>query len=146
MSHIEWNIGGIPVTIVGLNSNSTASVVGVFILHGRGGNRHDHIDLAIEMHHQSKASSLKLVVFLIDQRNHGDRLVDAKMNQGWPDNINHARDMYAIQLGTAADVTYLKKLIPVWLNQDVASWGVCGFSLGGHATLLLLANGIKNSN
>jgi hypothetical protein len=66
-----------------------------------------------------------------------------EQNKG-KENPNHARDMYTIQLGTSADVDFLSKIIPCFVDEfSLASrsiFGVLGFSLGGHTCLLSLAN------
>ncbi|EJD48964.1 hypothetical protein AURDEDRAFT_112703 [Auricularia subglabra TFB-10046 SS5] len=50
--------------------------------------------------------------------------------------------MYAIQAGTARDVSFLIDFLPAYLfpsgESHVAEWGVVGISLGGHSTWILL--------
>ncbi|KAI0353314.1 hypothetical protein OH77DRAFT_1438063 [Trametes cingulata] len=84
-----------------------------------------------------------------DQRNHGKRLVDKHANQGWFDdpeqnNERHAIDMYAIQTGTAQDVSYLIDFLPSYLfpngERQIAQFLCVGKSLGGHATWIVLRN------
>jgi pimeloyl-ACP methyl ester carboxylesterase len=48
--------------------------------------------------------------------------------------------MYSIQFGTALDVSYLIKMLPVGIDKNISKWAVVGFSLGGHATILALAH------
>ncbi|KAI0759565.1 Alpha/Beta hydrolase protein [Trametes elegans] len=93
----------------------------------------------------AKADDLIVVTF--DHRNHGTRLVDELANWHWTDdpkttNVRHALDMYAIQSGTARDVSYLIDFLPAYLfpnaERTVASWLVAGISLGGHSTWIVL--------
>ncbi|KAI0833760.1 Alpha/Beta hydrolase protein [Trametes gibbosa] len=90
-----------------------------------------------------------LIVVTFDQRNHGTRLVDARANGHWEadttsekHNVRHALDMYAIQTGTARDVSFLIDFLPAYLfphgERTVSQWLVGGISLGGHATWITL--------
>jgi len=93
-----------------------------------------------------------LIVVTLDQRNHGTRLLNAKQNDMWnrndPEKHNetHAVDMYAIQVGTARDISYLIDFLPAYLfpyglgpGHEI-EWLIAGVSLGGHATWLVLRN------
>ncbi|KAI0327730.1 hypothetical protein GY45DRAFT_1092976 [Cubamyces sp. BRFM 1775] len=133
-----------------------APVAVMFLLHGRNGSAlkmgefvngiFDEIH-AHRKKHGGEAQDLYIATF--DQRNHGKRMVDKKANQGWFDdpeqnNDRHAIDMYAIQTGTAQDVSYLIDFLPSYLfpNEERAiSQFLCvGKSLGGHATWIVLRN------
>ncbi|GAA5973068.1 hypothetical protein JCM8115_001460 [Rhodotorula mucilaginosa] len=105
-----------------------------------------------------------LLVVTFDQRNHGHRLVDPERNMSWMeagrrrakvrqergmaphdlDNENHAFDMFAMQTGTARDVSFLIDfLAPSLFRHDertITDWYCAGISLGGHATWLALAH------
>ncbi|GAA5880037.1 hypothetical protein JCM3774_004544 [Rhodotorula dairenensis] len=105
-----------------------------------------------------------LLVVTFDQRNHGHRLVDPERNMSWMeagrrrakvredkgmaphdlDNENHAYDMFAMQNGTARDVSFLIDfLAPSLFRHDeraITDWYCAGISLGGHATWLALAH------
>jgi hypothetical protein len=132
----EWNIGGLKVYSIPPPTveNNLYTDCGIFILHGRKQAAltfmEDYQDFLMMMN----AKGFHL--FVIDQRNHGERLLDQDQNRG-KENPNHAKDMYAIQLGTAWDVSYLTQTIPLYIP-TIRRWGVVGFSLGGHASLLSL--------
>ncbi|KDQ59211.1 hypothetical protein JAAARDRAFT_128181 [Jaapia argillacea MUCL 33604] len=92
-----------------------------------------------------------MTTWVQDQRNHGNRLVTAKANNGWNEtsdardkNDHHALDMYSIQTGTASDVSFLIDFLPSYLypmdEKDIACWVVAGVSLGGHASWIALKN------
>ena len=132
-------VGGIRVFVFG-SILPESKKVGLFLLHGR----RESVDTIAEF--ASKVASLtpNCLVFAIEQRNHGSREIESKANLSWRDgNANHAMDMWAIQYGTASDVSYLITVLPMFLNMTIQKWGVCGVSLGGHATLLALAHGTK---
>lgn len=108
----------------------------LFVLHGRNGSalafaeqNLDFITLLSKFTH----------VFLLDHRNHGERLLAELQNQGKGKNQGHAKDMYAIQLGTAVDCAYLIDVLPLYIPGLLSNtrWAVLGFSLGGHSSLLL---------
>jgi len=96
--------------------------------------------------------SRNLIIVTLDQRNHGTRFLNAKQNEMWhptdPEKHNetHAIDMYAIQVGTARDISYLIDFLPAYLfprgltsGHDI-EWLIAGVSLGGHVTWLVLRN------
>ncbi|KAI0763937.1 Alpha/Beta hydrolase protein [Trametes elegans] len=135
-----------------------APVVVAFLLHGRNGSAlkmgefvnglFDEVH-ALRRTHAGPHAARDLYIVTIDHRNHGKRLVDKQANQGWSDdaeknNPRHAIDMYAIQTGTAQDVSYLVDFLPAYLfpnGERTISQFVCiGKSLGGHATWLVLRN------
>ncbi|KAF8322596.1 hypothetical protein DL93DRAFT_2071445 [Clavulina sp. PMI_390] len=85
----------------------------------------------------------ELIVVTLDHRNHGARTVDPFSNQSWstrPEKHNprHAIDMYAIQTGSAHDVSYLIDALPDYLfpngERTIDTWAMSGVSLGGHST------------
>ncbi|KAL0949103.1 hypothetical protein HGRIS_009192 [Hohenbuehelia grisea] len=129
-------------------------VVILFFLHGRTGSAIGMEDVAESIvmlsHSPSRAKDLYVVTF--DQRNHGTRLVDAQANLVWKEeegdgNERHAMDMYAIQTGTARDVSFLVDFLPSYLfpndERTVSDWTVSGFSLGGHAAWIALAHDVR---
>ncbi|KAJ3163116.1 hypothetical protein HDU86_002285 [Geranomyces michiganensis] len=139
-------LGGLEVFIFGTvpPPRTGASATAIFFLHGRHSSARESFAVCREFHTQlSKVLAPNPAPLLItfDQRNHGTRLVDDARNGAWKDgNATHASDMYALQWGTAVDVSTLIDTLPMALAVDVSAWGVCGISLGGHATLLALAN------
>ncbi|KAI0646049.1 Alpha/Beta hydrolase protein [Trametes meyenii] len=128
----------------------------MFLLHGRNGSAlkmgefvngiFDEVH-ARRRKHGGEAQDLYIATF--DQRNHGKRMADKHANQGWFDdaeqnNERHAIDMYAIQTGTAADVSYLIDFLPSYLfpneERTISQFLCVGKSLGGHATWIVLRN------
>ncbi|KAJ8488091.1 hypothetical protein ONZ51_g3788 [Trametes cubensis] len=133
-----------------------APVAVMFLLHGRNGSAlkmGEYVNgIFDEVHaHRKKydGEAQDLYIATFDQRNHGKRLVDKKANQGWFDdseqnNDRHAIDMYAIQTGTAQDVSYLIDFLPSYLfpndERTISQFLCVGKSLGGHATWIVLRN------
>ncbi|KAG5637968.1 hypothetical protein H0H81_002412 [Sphagnurus paluster] len=126
-------------------------VVVFFLLHGRYGSAEQIDPIARSLIGQTKENTRDLLVVTFDQRNHGQRLVEPKGNDGWvknkgnKHNERHAVDMYSIQTGTARDVTLLIDFLPAFLYPDdkphpIVEWGVAGISLGGHATWISVAS------
>lgn len=130
----EKNIGGIKVYYSKGNTKNA-----LFLLHGRKGSALEFIEKYIQM--INVLASLAHV-FVIDQRNHGERLLDPVQNRGKDANVSHPIDMYAIQLGTAMDLCYLVDAIPLYVPELAldATFAVLGYSLGGHASLLALSH------
>ncbi|KAF8601524.1 alpha/beta-hydrolase [Ceratobasidium sp. AG-I] len=159
------NIGGIAVQVIGLEElvrrNSQLPVGVLFVLHGRYGNAKEkylyriaNSVLTEAASHAPEEQDRDLLVVLVDQRNHGDRVVDGKRNEGWNDsgnikaaangqadpqsldNISHLHDMYALYAGTVADVSFLiSHLEPLLFPNDertIDKWMLAGISLGGH--------------
>ncbi|RDX43993.1 hypothetical protein OH76DRAFT_1487426 [Lentinus brumalis] len=137
----------------------------MFLLHGRM-SKAEHMEYVAkafldEVHQRRKAAAgaatpegereevMDLWIVTFDHRNHGSRIVDGQANSAWSDNPskrndNHAIDMYAIQTGTAQDVSALIDFLPWYLfpNEErvVKEWIVSGISLGGHSTWIALKN------
>jgi len=90
----------------------------------------------------------ELLVITIDHRNHGTRVIDRKANYAWSkshhNNDNHAVDMYAIQVGTARDISYLMDFLPSYLypagEKVISQWIMSGISLGGNSGWIALAH------
>ncbi|KAG9086211.1 hypothetical protein FRC07_013151 [Ceratobasidium sp. 392] len=164
-------IGGIGIQVVGLKELSNrlrqepepAPVGVLFLLHGRLGNSKQYylkhianLVLGEVASHPPAERARELIVVILDQRNHGDRLVDAKRNEGWKDtgkvgtiadgkldiqsldNISHLHDMYSLYTGTVNDVsfliTHLQPLLFPYDERTIDKWMVMGISLGGHAS------------
>ncbi|TPX72187.1 hypothetical protein SpCBS45565_g00422 [Spizellomyces sp. 'palustris'] len=134
------SVGGLPLHILGLSTipPSPKPIQVVFFAHGRLNTAEASRPICQDIYSHLPPSTL-MVTF--DQRNHGHRIIHPLANESWKKgNDNHAIDMWAIQYGTARDVSYLMDILPAFLGRDVEAWGMCGVSLGGHATLLALAN------
>lgn len=154
-------VGGIPVTVyshaAAPQSQTALPVTVVFALHGRY-SRSDGKDIVAVIKECFKEAGARrengvkparqLWIVALDHRNHGQRIVDKERNHAWSatdpakHNETHAVDMYAIQAGTARDVSFLIDFLPSYLfpagENHVAEWGVVGISLGGHSTWILL--------
>ncbi|KAI0667808.1 hypothetical protein C8Q78DRAFT_1081694 [Trametes maxima] len=153
-------IAGITVNVFAQADCATWTAPGdvavLFLLHGRTQSAEtvEHVARSIleDVRERGKAGADadELIVVTFDHRNHGTRLVDARANWHWTDdpettNVRHAIDMYAIQTGTAADVSFLIDFLPAYLfpndERAVGKWLIAGISLGGHATWIVLKNG-----
>ncbi|KAG5723862.1 hypothetical protein E4T56_gene9837 [Termitomyces sp. T112] len=149
-------IAGLEVNVYSASSTTIAErkeVVVLFLLHGRYGRAEEVDPIARSLIEQTQTSTRarSLLIITFDQRNHGKRLVERKGNEAWSKdktsskhNERHAIDMYAIQTGTARDVSLLIDFLPSFLYPDneahpIAEWAVAGISLGGHATWITLA-------
>ncbi|KAF8149806.1 hypothetical protein B0H34DRAFT_678769 [Crassisporium funariophilum] len=69
-----------------------------------------------------------------------------RQNNTWNEDKNneqHGLDMYAIQVRTARDVSFLVDFLPGYLcphvDRKIDYWGIAGISLGGHSTWLALS-------
>jgi len=118
----------------------------LFLLHGRHGSTKEveRVVNDVLVHAQSQGPSERdLVVVTFDHRNHGTRVVNRIANDDWTaHNERHALDMYAIQMGTASDVSFLIDFLPPYLfpsgEREVHEWMLSGISLGGHSTWIVL--------
>ncbi|QRV81961.1 hypothetical protein RhiJN_09976 [Ceratobasidium sp. AG-Ba] len=165
-----FTIGGIGIHVVGLEElgnrqkqHTEPVPIGVlFLLHGRLGNAKEkylgriaNMVLAETEIHPPEERMRELLVVILDQRNHGDRVVDPKRNLGWSDdrrakttadgkldiqsldNLSHLHDMYSLYTGTVNDVSFLvahlQPLLFPYDEQKIDKWMVMGISLGGHA-------------
>jgi pimeloyl-ACP methyl ester carboxylesterase len=161
-------------------SEEDVEVSVLFFLHGRFGHQEDSssinainiISQSINKYIVSNESCQELKIITIDQRNHGNRLIDISKNKAWKDNfglnhsipglnqynpdqddqfdnINHAFDMYSIYHSTSNDISTLINYLPTFLfpNDDkiIKNYYIAGVSLGGHATWLTAAHGIITS-
>ncbi|EPS93675.1 hypothetical protein FOMPIDRAFT_1135699 [Fomitopsis schrenkii] len=149
-SKIVITIGGISVNVYSLPGATERStpVSVLFFLHGRAQKAADYewvahstLEYTDELRKKGGSQGQDLIVVLLDQRNHGDRTVDARANSGWKEspesNERHAIDMYAIYTGTSKDVSFLIDYLPSYLypsgERTISQWLIGGISLGGHA-------------
>lgn len=105
----------------------------VFLLHGRLGTRAHVRDAAEEFRR------LGLMAVLVDNPNHGARLVDAARNGAWRNNASHSTDMYAQMVASVRDVQALVDFLPALLGVTLERTAVFGISQGGHTALLAMA-------
>ncbi|KAJ6448936.1 Alpha/Beta hydrolase protein [Mycena sanguinolenta] len=142
-------IGGVDVHIHTADKFATATkpILALFVLHGRlSSSESDSMQPLISglvdgaAKHQGEKD---LMVVAFDHRNHGTRLRNQTANLGFEENANHVHDMWAIQSGTAQDVSFLIDLLEAYLfptgNRAIIEWGVAGISLGGHSTWMAAA-------
>ncbi|KIM40446.1 hypothetical protein M413DRAFT_445902 [Hebeloma cylindrosporum] len=141
-------VGGLKISVY-KPSITTASVAVLFLLHGRHGSAAQVDGIARALAEKTSSSTHNrrtILIVTLEHRNHGSRLIDARANNSWTeteDNSRHALDMYAIQTGTARDVSFLIDFLPSYLfphdESKIDSWGVVGISLGGHSTWIILS-------
>ncbi|KAN0120901.1 Alpha/Beta hydrolase fold [Russula decolorans] len=153
------NVAGLLTNIYARSNHPNSSpepVVVLFFLHGRGENA-DSVDstarAAFAWVDEKQASSSKrsptppprdFIVVTFDQRNHGQRTVDKRGNQGWsrkPEEHNE-RHAQVSAAGAVKDLSFLIDILPAYLfpndERTIGEWVLAGFSLGGHATWLAL--------
>ncbi|KAF5392327.1 hypothetical protein D9757_001367 [Collybiopsis confluens] len=142
----KYNVGGLPVNVYSSpKSDKSEPVFILFFLHGRLGEA-ENLEVPIRAIYEKVEKELIIVTF--DHRNHGHRRVDDRGNHSWDEdetksNATHAIDMYAIQEGSARDVSFLIDYLPPYLfpesERSISGWGLAGVSLGGHSTWTALA-------
>lgn len=147
----RFNIGGLHVAVFGLDATLASSNphVGVLVTsHGRSQDMHSLKPLhegvlrrVKELESEARAgrqSTRSLVIVTLDQRNHGERLVNSDNNEAFHKNPTHALDMYSTFRGTQHDISYLLDFLPAFLfplgEKTIDEYFVTGVSLGGHAT------------
>ncbi|KAJ6577283.1 Alpha/Beta hydrolase protein [Mycena capillaripes] len=129
-------------------ATSTKPVLALFALHGRLGSSEEGSvqDLISDLVNAAEehVGERDLMVVAFDHRNHGMRLRDKTLNQGFKENANHVHDMYTIQTGTAQDVSFVMDFLEAYLfpmgERSIVEWGVAGISLGGHSTWMVAAS------
>jgi len=127
-------VGATEVMLVsGVDLRPPLSVV--FVLHGRLGSRGDVVDLARQIRDQ-----VGCVVAICDNPNHGARLFDEARNKAWPENEQHACDMYGQMLASMRDMQTMIDVLPGILGAEIGRTGVLGISQGGHTALLAFAH------
>eukprot|EP00835_Amoeboradix_gromovi_P000778 NODE_29_length_33183_cov_0.333666.p12 type:complete len:242 gc:universal NODE_29_length_33183_cov_0.333666:20327-21052(+) len=125
------SISGIEIDVFCKSKTQEASI-GMFLLHGRTRNKKD-----LEFLAKGIVECNSILVFSFDLRNHGSRLVNTLQNEDWVGgNPNHHLDMWSILMGTVEDCVLLMNLLPIY-GYKIGAWGICGVSLGGHASLIL---------
>ncbi|CAD6585119.1 MAG: hypothetical protein CYPHOPRED_002971 [Cyphobasidiales sp. Tagirdzhanova-0007] len=137
ISRLQIAVGGIWINCFGVTELLEAEgekkeAVCLFFLHGRAGSAErieqlvyrtmeDSLMLGSSSHEPETSSSnntpkRSLLIVTFDQRNHGTRKISNKGQQSWAEgNLKHAQDMLAMQIGTAADVSFLADFLPSFL-------------------------------
>ncbi len=100
----------------------------VFFLHGLTGSVQNSLQYCREL---AEAGYLAIA---IDQRNHGNRLVELVSNQSG--SHNYLYNTYSFYTGTAIDISHIIDFIPIVLNVIPTEFITVGFSLGAHAALV----------
>ena len=121
-------VAGLEVAVFGRELNPGAPVV--FVTHGRNG------QLANILGNASDLAANGFVAVCLEQRNHGRRVIDARLNQGFCRTM--AADMYGVTVGTSTDIVTLMDLLPGRLGISTARCGLTGGSLGGHTTIMAM--------
>ena len=119
-------IAGIQTYVYGLDENPSGPVV--IFLHGLRGAAQNSLKYCRDL------AGRGYIALAFDQRNHGQRTVDLSVNQSGSD--NYPVNTYGIYSGTAHDVSTIIDFLPLVLNISTESIGVCGFSLGAHASFV----------
>jgi hypothetical protein len=137
-------LGGLPAHLFGAKEAGPAPDAVIFATHGRRGKVEDVFEYCRKLVVLLRRRKKSTIAVAVEQRNHGKRLIEQARNFTWADkqsNENHAFDMWTIQYGTALDVSFLIDVLPGYLGIRPRMYGITGISLGGHSTLLALANG-----
>jgi pimeloyl-ACP methyl ester carboxylesterase len=135
----EFLIGGIKVYVYGL-SHIPAHVQqlnAVYVLHPRGQTYRFSEQVAeiwLERHYSN--SEVPLIAVTFDNRNHGERTIDAKRNNDWQEgNRSHGVDLCSGIEGSTQDtllvVEYLPSVLPTVVETPIRNI-ITGVSLGGH--------------
>lgn len=123
-------VAGLEIDLFGTRDLPATAPI-IFVTHGRCG-------MGLHCHDSCRElAAMGYIAIALDQRNHGRRLVDGRVNGDW--SPSHAADMYGVFLGTAMDVVTLIDMIPARLGLTSDRIGMTGGSLGGHATLMAMA-------
>ena len=123
-------VAGLEIDVFGAEALPPDAPI-VIVTHGRG-------CMGLHCHPACRElAALGFIAIAIEQRNHGRRLVDGRVNGDW--SLSHAADMYGVFLGTASDVVTLIDMLPARLGLTSDRIGMTGVSLGGHATLMAMA-------
>lgn len=123
-------VAGLEAAVFGAETHPGAPVV--FVTAWRGG-------AAVSLYDQCRTLvDAGFIAVILDNRNHGRRVVDAACNEGW--SLHHAANMYGIMVGSALDISLTIDMLPARLGIATDRVGVTGISLGGHITLLAMAN------
>ena len=121
-------VAGIEVAVVGREQNPGAPVV--FVTHGRTGQLVNVLGNAADL------AGAGFIAVAVEQRNHGRRVIDARLNQGFGRTMG--TDMYGVTVGTATDVITLMDFLPARLGVTTERCGMTGGSLGGHTTIMTM--------
>ncbi|WFD30938.1 hypothetical protein MSPP1_001964 [Malassezia sp. CBS 17886] len=154
-----FDLAGLPVHVYGLEQMTPMSPRGVpdvcisIHMHGRTGSsrKEDELvrelwhDTMVERHNLGSVRTRDFLLVTFDSRNHGERKTNPTGQKSWKEgNSKHAVDMYGMIHGTAADVTFIMRMLPAYMfpndERRVSLFSVTGKSLGGHSAWQVLAH------
>ncbi|KAI9029025.1 Alpha/Beta hydrolase protein [Phycomyces nitens] len=145
---------GLQLTVYGLEEYKALKiqppVAVVFALHGRVQNmtKMDPICQALCKLNKNPSRQRHIIVVAFDHPNHGSRKLNHLSNFGWSEegyaNPNHAMDMWSMLYNSSRTISDLMDVLEHYLfgpqtEPRVQVWGVLGFSMGGHASILAAA-------
>ncbi|KAL4206888.1 hypothetical protein CU097_001904 [Rhizopus azygosporus] len=155
VSQKHFVIIGLDLTVYGLEEYKKRPkgypVSIVFALHGRLQNQSSMkplCDSLCSLNDTNDSTRRHLIVVSFDSPNHGARLVNKVANHAWKEGKNsnpyHAIDMWSMMYTTSRTVSDLIDVIENYLfgpldHHLVETWGVVGFSMGGHASFMAAA-------
>ena len=131
-------LGGLPVYLFVREEPQKVYTHAIWVTHGRGGQVNDVFSLC-ETILNDACQDKSVIVIAIEERNHGSREFDKKVNESWDRNVSHPRDIYALMVGMMYDIQSCMDMLPLYVNtKDQAELvhAIVGVSLGGHVALL----------
>lgn len=163
-SKSTYSIGGINTYVYNASvlpdyvSTSASPEVPIYVhyfIHPRGSDYKRTEEIAyttLEKYYAKKDVSIPLICVTFDNRNHGERTVDALRNEDWKrGNDTHAADLISSIQGIVDDIKLVADFLPLYLNlephlppratdpkikyRNILS----GYSLGGHGVIRFAA-------
>jgi alpha-beta hydrolase superfamily lysophospholipase len=132
-------LGGLPAFLfVHEGPSQKVYTHAIWVTHGRGGQVKDIFTLC-ETILNDACRDKSVIIIALEERNHGSRQFDKKVNESWDRNVSHPRDIYTLMLGMMYDIQSCMAMLPLYVNtidQDELLHAVVGVSLGGHVALL----------
>jgi sulfonate transport system substrate-binding protein len=134
-------VGGISVYAIRADATqpSPQPLRALFLLHGRTGSLANVLRNASELARRARSLHVPLIVLIVEQRNHGQRMLDSQLNGPMS---GDGLEMFANLVGTAHDASFVIDVLPTKLaarGERISHWGVVGISMGGHSSLVLAA-------
>lgn len=139
-STTELVVSGIKTYVYGLKElkGHSDQLAILYLAHGRGRTHQatEKILKYVISQYNKRSQATDLIGVTIDMRNHGERLLDIKLQEGWPENPTHGPDMISEVFGDAQDYTVIAQFLPAYLPQcyNKVFNIMSGISLGGHTT------------
>ncbi|ORY33053.1 hypothetical protein BCR39DRAFT_520946 [Naematelia encephala] len=143
-------LAGFQVKVYGLDEirSSDLPIACIIATHGRLSNQKRMSNFVygllghIGQISQGKKKKRDVIVVTLDQRNHGDRLVDGNANLAYDKNPQHLFDMASSIVGGCQDVSMIIDFLACYLfpngERVIDEWVATGVSLGGHVVWRLL--------